>query len=223
MNGRSLKSAPPTSVRRERLRDAHRALILEAAEEAFATHGYHAASIAEIARQSGFATGTIYLYYDDKSDLYGSIILGKMRELVGRLGQALGRGGSVSDCLLAGAQVQFAFHETNRRFFEIFLSQRQIESSPLHPAHWKELEALKRQVLASITTCIKRGQKERVIRPGEPRRYGIVFLGMVLQMIRQWVRDEDPASLADHAQFIVECFLHGSATPSMKRQRRSTL
>lgn len=214
MNGHSFKEDSPPANRREVQRDQRRSEILKAAEEVFAMRGFHDASVAEIARKSGFASGTIYLYFGDKADLYGSIILGKMREMLAGLQNALKGGQTAADCLRMGVRAQFDFHETNRRFFEIFLNQHQVGSSPLHPDHWNELELLKRGVLESITDCVARGQKEGLIREGDPKRYAIVFLGINLQMIRQWIRDGRPDCLADQAEFAADCFLNGTALRS---------
>lgn len=172
--------------------------------------------MAEIARKSGFASGTIYLYFRDKSDLYGSIILGKMREMRASLQAALQGEGSAEDCLRQGVYAQFAFHEENRKFFEIFLSQHQVGSSPLHADHWNELELLKRGVLEAITGCVARGQEEGALRPGDPKRYAVAFLGINLQMIRQWIREERGDGLADQAEFAADCFLNGAAVRPVK-------
>jgi len=185
---------------------------LKAAEEVFAEHGFHDASMAEIARKSGFASGTIYLYYRDKADLYGSIILGKMREMLASLRSALQGAGSAAECLRRGVHAQFAFHEENRRFFEIFLNQHQVGSSPLHADHWNELELLKRGVLEAITATVARGQREGALRAGDAKRFAVAFLGINLQMIRQWIRETQPDCLADQAEFAADCFLRGAAT-----------
>lgn len=214
MNGHSFKEIAPLANRREVEKDVRRNIILRAAEEVFAQHGYHDASMAEIARQSGFAAGTIYLYFDDKANLYGSVILGKMREMLMSLKAAMEAPGQAGHCLKQGALAQFTFHEENRRFFEIFLSQHQVGSSPMHQDHWRELETLKRGVLESITACIARGQREGEIKPGNPKQYAVAFLGINLQMIRQWIREEGGTSLSEQASFATDCFLNGAAARS---------
>lgn len=211
MNGNSLSPSPVNPKRREAERDARRKMILKAAEEAFAEKGFHETSMADIARQSGFAAGTIYLYFADKADLYGSIILSKMREMVAGLQASFAGDGNAISCLRAGMHAQFRYHESNRRFFEIFLNQHQVGSSPLHAAHWQELESLKKSVLAAITDCIARAQKEGSIRAGDPKKYALIFLGITLQMIRQWIREDGSGGLSDQAEFAADCFLFGAA------------
>ncbi len=48
--------------------------ILKAALEVFARKGYAAATIPEIARAAGVATGTIYIYYPSKRELFVAVI-----------------------------------------------------------------------------------------------------------------------------------------------------
>ncbi len=58
---------------RETAREQRKELILEAAARVFARNGFQRATMREIADEAGIATGTIYLYFDDKRDLLLSI------------------------------------------------------------------------------------------------------------------------------------------------------
>jgi len=55
--------------------------ILDTAKKLFSKNGYQATSINEIISKSGIATGTFYLYFDDKFALY-SFLLTKYRKLI---------------------------------------------------------------------------------------------------------------------------------------------
>jgi TetR/AcrR family transcriptional regulator, fatty acid metabolism regulator protein len=211
MNGRSARAASRGVFHRGRERSARRRRILEAAESIFSAREYHSASITEIAMRAELATGTIYLYFSDKADLYGNVILEKMKEVVGRVRAALGADASAKVCLRGAAHALFAYHDSNRQFFELFLHQHQMASSPLNERHWKEMEDLKRQNLGFIEDCVARGQASGELRPGDPRLYAVAFLGVTLQMIRQWIRERGPGRLADSADFATDCFLNGAA------------
>ncbi len=192
-------------------KDGRRQRILAAAERAFSAEGYHKASLAEIARQADLAVGTLYLYFADKSDLYGSVILEKMQQITTNFEAALTSRESASACLRAAVHSQFAFHDANRHFFEIFLHQHQVQSSPLHSRHWTELEDLKRRILVLIEDCVGRGQESGELQPGDTRLFAVAFLGVTLQIIRQGIRDQSPSRLTDSADFAADCFLHGAS------------
>ncbi len=58
-----------------------RARIFRNASAEFARHGYHNASVNSIAERAGIGKGSIYLYFDDKRDLYHSTLLEGARML----------------------------------------------------------------------------------------------------------------------------------------------
>jgi TetR/AcrR family transcriptional regulator len=213
MNDRSTSDVPQRFSHRRLERGARRKRILVAAEAVFSARGYHDASVTEIAVRADLAAGTIYLYFQDKADLYGSVVLEKMNEVVAQLEAALNSQESAKSCLRAAVQAFFAYHDANRQFFELFLHQQQMAASPLHEVHWKEMEDLKRRNLTLIEDCVVRGQRSRELKPGNPRLYAVAFLGITLQMIRQWIRERGEGSLSASAEFAAECFLNGAATP----------
>ncbi|MBU1094082.1 MAG: TetR/AcrR family transcriptional regulator [Firmicutes bacterium] len=55
--------------------------IIETAKKLFSKNGYQATSINEIINKAGIATGTFYLYFDDKFALY-SYLLAKYRKSI---------------------------------------------------------------------------------------------------------------------------------------------
>ncbi len=66
--------------RREREKLAHRQEILDAATHVFAKKGFFNATLDEVAQESEFSKGTLYLYFDNKEDLLYSIIEDKTGE-----------------------------------------------------------------------------------------------------------------------------------------------
>jgi AcrR family transcriptional regulator len=210
MNAHSLAEAPQQLSYRKVERSARRRRILDAAEAIFSARGYYEASITEIAIRAGLAAGTIYLYFRDKADLYGSVIVEKMNEVVSRVEAASKSDASAKISLRAAVQALFAYHESNRQFFELFLHQQQMARSPLNGSHWKEMEELKRRNLSSIERCVVRGQQNGELKPGDARLYAVAFLGITLQMIRQRIREQSKGDISASVDFVADCFLNGA-------------
>ncbi len=61
------------AIAREQRKTARREAILAAAQDVFARKGFDGATIAEIARAAGVASGTVYLYYESKIDLFAAL------------------------------------------------------------------------------------------------------------------------------------------------------
>jgi AcrR family transcriptional regulator len=66
----------------EKLDPARRAAILAVAVEEFAEHGFEAASYNRIIERSGLSKGALYYYFDDKEDLYATVIRDAVQRLV---------------------------------------------------------------------------------------------------------------------------------------------
>ena len=73
-------------VRQERLDDAKRARLMEAAVEEFAERGIESASYNKIIERSGLSKGTVYYYFDNKD----SLLLTVLDEICERFHRAIG-------------------------------------------------------------------------------------------------------------------------------------
>ena len=66
-------------------RDERRAAILAAALEEFATRGFAATRLDDVARRAGVAKGTIYLHFRDKESLFQELVRSMLSPLVGTI------------------------------------------------------------------------------------------------------------------------------------------
>lgn len=60
--------------RRTRRKDARPGELIAAALEVFAKHGFAAARLDDIAARAGVTKGTIYLYFEDKTELFEAVV-----------------------------------------------------------------------------------------------------------------------------------------------------
>jgi AcrR family transcriptional regulator len=56
--------------RREERKEETRAELISAAVKAFAEHGFHGASLEQVAREAGYSTGAIYWHFGGKDELF---------------------------------------------------------------------------------------------------------------------------------------------------------
>ncbi|WP_458691026.1 TetR/AcrR family transcriptional regulator [Nocardia tengchongensis] len=79
-------------ARRDELRArraSRRKLLLAAADEVFVVHGYHAATMEEIARHAGFSKPTLYKQFSSKLELYLAVLQTHLDALVAGVRAAL--------------------------------------------------------------------------------------------------------------------------------------
>jgi AcrR family transcriptional regulator len=82
-------AVPASAARKARSAD-RRDAILAAALDEFASRGFEAARLDDVARRAGVAKGTIYLYFRDKESLFQELIRAMLTPLVGTI-EAMGQ------------------------------------------------------------------------------------------------------------------------------------
>lgn len=90
---------------------AKRAQILDGAKRVFMERGYEAASMNDVTRAAGVSKGTIYVYFENKEDLFGSMIERERQRLTERVGHALDGGRPLAETLREFG-ILFATHIT---------------------------------------------------------------------------------------------------------------
>jgi AcrR family transcriptional regulator len=74
------------TLRFARLAPERQQRMLEAAADEFAEHGYDAASTNRIAPAAGVSKGSVYYYFEDKADLYATVLRRGFADLAEQLG-----------------------------------------------------------------------------------------------------------------------------------------
>jgi AcrR family transcriptional regulator len=98
-----------------------RALILEAAREAFAEGGYHRTSLEEVAERAGVSKALLYEHFDSKRELHAAMLEAHVTDLLERINAALAGAEPGEARLRAGTEAFFAFLEERRGAAAIML------------------------------------------------------------------------------------------------------
>jgi AcrR family transcriptional regulator len=113
--------AATAAPRRRMAAEDRRALILEAAREAFAQRGYHSTSLEQIAERGGVSKALLYEHFDSKRELHAAMLESHVRELAGRINAALAEADPGEPRMRAGLEAFFAFLEQRRGAAAIML------------------------------------------------------------------------------------------------------
>jgi len=84
-----------TRARREREKEERRQSILRAAREVFFKHGFHRATVDNVAERAEVSKGTVYLYFESKETILAHLLLEGLSELIAELEQAYAGGKSL--------------------------------------------------------------------------------------------------------------------------------
>ncbi len=212
MNDRSFSAAPAARHARRRARDRaeRRADILQAAARVFGDKGYHEASIAEIAAAADYGTGTLYLYFENKEDLYVALLEEKMHELVDRVQQAAARTGDPWEAIRNAVGAQLEFYEQNRTFFQSFVRDRLEMKARLPREKWERVTRAHERFLRHLSRLLEEGQRQQVVRPADSRSLALALSGMVSHLTRDALRRPRRQPLARRTAFVFDLFRRGA-------------
>ena len=105
--------APDPQDRRARRKAETRQRLLTAARELFATRGYDATRPQDIARAADLATGTFYVHFADKRDVFVAFTDQAAEELMGRMGERIAGARGFAERLRRSLEALFDYAEHN--------------------------------------------------------------------------------------------------------------
>lgn len=151
--------------RKKEPKSAHREKIASAAQQLFMEKGIEATSMDEIAKAAGYSKATLYVYFENKEEIVGLLVLESMKKLDAYLSAALEREASVREkyrllCYgLADYQAEFPF------YFQTALEKINIdfESESCLPEE-EETFQVGEQINAKIEQFLKIGIEKGALR-----------------------------------------------------------
>ena len=181
--------------------EAKERAILVAAAKVFATKPFHGVLIDEIASDAGIGKGTIYRYFETKSDLYFATTLHVLDRLAEALSEemVLERSGSMRLERIARETLRFYW---DRSFLFPF-----IESDGV-PGRREELLKRRETILRFAQEAILFGIEQRELRGIDARIGAELFIGLV-RAACVFRRDDD--TLEELVAQIMSVFLLGVA------------
>lgn len=160
--------------RKEREKQARRQAILDAARECFFREGYEAATISQIADTVELSTGTLYLYFKNKEEIYVSILEEGLDILYALLKGAERAEASARELLDGYAQAYYRFYTDYGQYFDIMFFLRSPDRDiEIAPELEEKLDRKSLDCLALLESAIKKGIADgdfRVVSPYEASR-----------------------------------------------------
>jgi len=159
--------------------------IREAAQQVFAEKGFEAASMQEIARKAHVATGTLFLYAENKRDI---VFLTTMP----RFERANARGLEVPDDLPLAEQCALLFrphygaHQEDPAIARLALTEFTFFTGRQASRHAELQNALRAELDRRVTLAWERGLLRREV---DPRTVAQIVFYVFQGEVRRWVRE----------------------------------
>lgn len=197
----SLATAPATG-RREQTKAQNREAILVAARAVFAELGYEAASVRDIIRRTGLASGTFYNYYRSKEEVAKAIASDAAERLRPILHACREQAEDFESYLdgIVRAYFRFILDEQHAWKTTRPLSERSARVRFWTPAH----AAVYEEVESSIALVLERGLSPRV----DIAYLAAATIGAARE-IGERLLEREPADLENAVAFAVNLILRG--------------
>jgi len=195
--------------RKEREFNLRRAAILEQAEKIFSARGYHSVTMAEIANASGFAIGSLYQFFDNKENLYSTMILEKLDLMFAEINQEVNANKDVAGKIETLINAHLQFVEKNTDFFRIFLrGQSEALSETMSALRQKLIDGYFEHI-AFIENFLKTGIKNGLLRKLPTHDMASALFSLIRSAANEWLLEPTKESLVSKKDFILDIFLNG--------------
>jgi AcrR family transcriptional regulator len=187
---------------------ARRDDILAAAKKVFASKGYHATTIADIAKGAGVAYGSVYWYFTSKDELFHELMASEEQALRSHLAAALAgvdRMANTDAGLRAAVRATFEFFEADRATVKLLFR----DSYALGDRFEKHLFGIYERFVTDIEEMIKAAQKRGAIITAPPRMVAFSLAALIGQLAHRRLSTDDGLDAGVVADFVVSLVLDG--------------
>src|SRR6185295_13709733 len=213
MNRRS-EGEPERQTLRDRIRETTVQAILAAAEEVFADAGFHAAKMGAIAAKAGVSVGTLYNHFEDREALLGGLLAAKRAELIERLDGAIEAGANrpLRERLRGILGAFLAHCEEHRKFVHLALQRELGRFQQTYPQAWAKKTDTMQAIYERLDGEMRRGVKERALRPEMADIAATFFIGMMRALIMRDVVLGKGRGMAAELDSLLDMFFHSAGT-----------
>lgn len=183
-----------------------RECLLTAAQQLFAAHGYHGASIREIVRACGVSNAALYYHFGNKQGLYSEVLRKYIAAVVQRLQEADEKGRSCRSRLSQVALAQAAIILESENLLQTLLRDA-AQFDPEDIA--KLLPELSSQIPAVIATILEDGIAAGELQAVPTHRTGILLMGMVNAMTVRRLYEEVNSTLQEDTDLVMDILFEG--------------
>ena len=195
-----------TKPRWERRKDARPQELLAAALDLFVDRGYAATRLEDVARRAGVSKGTLYLYFENKQELFKAVVRENVVQVIGQAESDLAAADSASCTELLRTMLRRWWTElaSTRASGLVKLILMEAGNFPEIAQFYNDEVILRGQAL--IASILRRGMEQGEFVAMDPEVMTHVLIAPVI-MLMLWSHSHDPCGAAVDPEGFIEAFL----------------
>lgn len=187
-------------------KEEKRAEILKAAARVFVEYGFDGAKIEDIAKAAGIGKGTVYEYFESKTDLFREMLRNSVEEYRQALAEKIAQGRDIREKILNCSQYSTRFLSENLDMLEMAWQASTLMSKETRT--WLIEEKL--SIFRLLEDMVKDGVARAELRQGlEPELAVFSILGTIHQYYGKKVFLEEVAPEKLDHEAVVDVILNG--------------
>jgi TetR/AcrR family transcriptional regulator, fatty acid metabolism regulator protein len=179
--------------------------ILESARQIFSNVGFHKADMNEIAQKANIAKGTVYLYFSSKKDLFISLIREGLVDLTHKIGVDIENLEDPVERIKRSITTYMTFFEENQSLYRILLHPDKEIKDDIEET-WKDYTLSK---IPALSETLNEGIELGKLRTMDTITASYMILGMVDQVLHQWMTDPSSESMKKKIEQINDLLFNG--------------
>jgi AcrR family transcriptional regulator len=202
--------------RKEKEIAARKMDIINTAVRLFSEKDFHEVTVDEIAKEVGLSKGTLYLYFENKENLFFTTIQERTKQLFALIRETVSTQESFITRLRKLISSYLNFFQEHDHFFRIVHSEKGRFDVTTKCSLHRHLVESYLEILKILGSFIEEGKKEKALRDNPTSSLVIFLLGLLDGMIFHWIFVESGKNLAGEGEKIVDLFLRGTGAVTYK-------
>jgi AcrR family transcriptional regulator len=175
--------------------------ILEAARRTFASRGFRAATMDEIAQAAGVAKGTLYLYFSSKQAIYLKALEHGLLQMLERTKERVHAAEGIRAKIGAFVETRVRYAEENRDFYRIYAES---SDAAVPGSINKDFQKLYKRQVETFEQVLREAVNRGEIRPLPVRTTAFTIYDMTRSLIIRRLLSRARADIEEDIRFLRE-------------------
>ena len=184
--------------RKQREQEQRKTYILECAEELFAENGFDNTSMVMIAEKSEFSVGTVYNFFQSKSEIYSELAFRKMTDIYEGMHKISEIEFSADDKITEIMRHSVGMINKQRRYIKVYMNDLARMEWGLPTLLSKRETEIHQKTQKVIANILKQAQKELILRED-------ISINTLNVVLRQIIKGYLLIAMTDSEELDVDC------------------
>lgn len=186
-------------------KELRKAQIVRAAIEVFSRKGYHRTKVSDITNKVGISTGTFYIYFENKRELFVEVVEDVFRHIVGDAAKNIKDENNLGRRLVIRGRT---FYENYSRYMEI-LNQLRAEIASDEDWPQEKLNRMYRALTGPVIKEVREAMEIGIVRSDiDPELLAFGLTGLI-EVMSFRIRLDEKYGIEDALRFIRDFLVNG--------------